>query len=97
MAGMTKGQLLNKLHRMKRLAEQLPEDAQILEAAVNWRDMDLIQIVGEKGRGVEAVAEMLHEEVAREERPYGPYGKYRRLSIQVNGITVLELQEKGDQ
>ncbi len=94
MAGMTKGQLLNKLHRMKRLAEQLPEDAQILEAAVNWRDMDLIQIVGEKGRGVEAVAEMLYEEVAREERPYG---EYRRLSIQVNGITVLELQEKGDQ
>ena len=94
MAGMTKGQLLNKLHRMKRLAEQLPEDAQILEAAVNWRDMDLIQIVGEKGRGVEAVAEMLHEEVDREERPYG---EYRRLSIQVNGITVLELQEKGDQ
>lgn len=94
MAGMTKGQLLNKLHRMKRLAEQLPEDAQILEAAVNWRDMDLIQIVGEKGRGVEAMAEMLHEEVAREEQPYG---EYRRLSIQVNGITVLELQEKGDQ
>lgn len=94
MAGMTKGQLLNKLHRMKRLAEQLPEDAQILEAAVNWRDMDLIQIVGEKGRGVEAVAEMLHEEVAREERPRRPY---RYLTIQVDGITVLELQEKGDQ
>lgn len=94
MAGMTKGKLLNKLNRVKRLVEQLPEDTQILEAAVNWRDMDLIQIVGEKGRGVEAVAEMLHEEVAREERPYG---EYRRLSIQVNGITVLELQEKGDQ
>ena len=61
MAGMTKGKLLNKLNRVKRLVEQLPEDAQILEAAVNWRDMDLIQIVGEKGRGVEAVAEMLHE------------------------------------
>lgn len=94
MAGMTKGKLLNKLHRMKRLAEQLPEDAQILEAAVNWRDMDLIQIVGEKGRGVEAVAKMLHEEVAREERPRRPY---RYLTIQVDGITVLELQEKGDQ
>lgn len=94
MAGMTKGQLLNKLHRMKRLAEQLPEDAQILEAAVNWRDMDVIQLLGGQDCGIEAVAEMLHEEVAREEQPYG---EYRRLSIQVNGITVLELQEKGDQ
>ena len=94
MAGMTKGKLLNKLNRVKRLVEQLPEDTQILEAALNWRDMDVIQLSGGQGRGVEAVAEMLHEEVAREERPYG---EYRRLSIQVNGITVLELQEKGDQ
>ena len=94
MAGMTKGKLLNKLHRMKRLVEQLPEDTQILEAAVNWRDMDVIQLLGGQDCGIEAVAEMLHEEVAREERPYG---EYRRLSIQVNGITVLELQEKGDQ
>lgn len=94
MAGMTKGKLLNKLNRVKRLVEQLPEDTQILEAAINWRDMDVIQISGGQDCGIEAVAEMLHEEVAREERPYG---EYRRLSIQVNGITVLELQEKGDQ
>ena len=94
MAGMTKGKLLNKLNRVKRLVEQLPEDTQILEAALNWRDMDVIQLSGGQNCGIEAVAEMLHEEVAREERPYG---EYRRLSIQVNGITVLELQEKGDQ
>ena len=94
MAGMTKGKLLNKLNRVKRLVEQLPEDTQILEAAINWRDMDVIQLSGGQDCGIEAVAEMLHEEVAREERPYG---EYRRLSIQVNGITVLELQEKGDQ
>ena len=94
MAGMTKGKLLNKLNRVKRLVEQLPEDTQILEAALNWRDMDVIQLSGGQNCGIEAVAEMLHEEVAREERPYG---EYRRLSIQVNGIRVLELQEKGDQ
>ena len=94
MAGMTKGKLLNKLNRVKRLVEQLPEDTQILEAALNWRDMDVIQLSGGQNCGIEAVAKMLHEEVAREERPYG---EYRRLSIQVNGITVLELQEKGDQ
>ena len=44
MAGMTKGKLLNKLNRVKRLVEQLPEDTQILEAAINWRDMDVIQM-----------------------------------------------------
>lgn len=94
MAGMTKGKLLNKLHRMKRLVEQLPEDTQILEAAINWRDMDVIQLLGGQDCGIEAVAEMLHEEVAREERHRRPY---RYLTIQVDGITVLELQEKGDQ
>ena len=94
MAGMTKGKLLNKLNRVKRLVEQLPEDTQILEAAINWRDMDVIQISGVQDCGIEAVAEMLHEEVAREERPRRPY---RYLTIQVDGITVLELQEKGDQ
>ena len=94
MAGMTKGQLLNKLNRVKRLVEQLPEAAQILEAALNWRDMDVIQISGGQDCGIEAVAEMLHEEVAREERARRPY---RYLTIQVDGITVLELREKGDQ
>lgn len=94
MAGMTKGKLLNKLNRVKRLVEQLPEDTQILEAAINWRDMDVIQLLGGQDCGIEAVAEMLHEEVAREERTRRPY---RYLTIQVNGITVLELQEKGDQ
>ena len=94
MAGMTKVKLLNKLNRVKRLVEQLPEDTQILEAAINWRDMDVIQISGGQDCGIEAVAEMLHEEVAREERPRRPY---RYLTIQVDGITVLELQEKGDQ
>ena len=94
MAGMTKGKLLNKLNRVKRLVEQLPEDTQILEAALNWRDMDVIQISGGQDCGIEAVAEMLHEEVAREERHRRPY---RYLTIQVDGITVLELQEKGDQ
>lgn len=94
MAGMTKGKLLNKLNRVKRLVEQLPEDTQILEAAINWRDMDVIQISGGQDCGIEAVAEMLHEEVAREERPRRPY---RYLTIQVDGITVLELREKGDQ
>ena len=94
MAGMTKGKLLNKLNRVKRLVEQLPEDTQLLEAAINWRDMDVIQISGGQDCGIEAVAEMLHEEVAREERPRRPY---RYLTIQVDGITVLELREKGDQ
>lgn len=94
MAGMTKGKLLNKLNRVKRLVEQLPEDTQILEAAINWRDMDVIQLLGGQDCGIEAVAEMLHEEVAREERPRRPY---RYLTIQVDGITVLELREKGDQ
>ena len=94
MAGMTKGKLLNKLNRVKRLMEQLPEDTQILEAAINWRDMDVIQLLGGQDCGIEAVAEMLHEEVAREERPRRPY---RYLTIQVDGITVLELREKGDQ
>lgn len=94
MAGMTKGKLLSKLNRVKRLVEQLPEDTQILEAAINWRDMDVIQILGGQDCGIEAVAEMLHEEVAREERHRRPY---RYLTIQVDGITVLELQEKGDQ
>ena len=93
MGAMTKGELLSRIHRMERLVEQLPEDAEILEVNINWIGTDMIQSCGTGDSSVEALARTLGREVTRRDLPRR---RHRRISLQVGGVTVMELREKGD-